>query len=140
MEDKKTVLAMFAAAAANVIWGVGVVFSRRALAVSSPALLMFWRFTAALAVMTLYAWFRGIRLRFRGRPRGANARRRRGRVNWRSIRTHRSPLIHCQAKSYKFLPLPCNTFFVGGDCGHPRRQWSAANQSPSREAWSFQKD
>ena len=68
MEDKKTVLAMFAAAAANVIWGVGVVFSRRALAVSSPALLMFWRFTAALAVMTLYAWFRGIRLRFRGRP------------------------------------------------------------------------
>ncbi len=68
MEDKKTVLAMLAAAAANVIWGVGVVFSRRALAVSSPALLMFWRFTAALIVMTVYARLRGIRLRFRGRP------------------------------------------------------------------------
>ena len=37
-EQNKTALAMLAAALANVIWGVGVVFSRRGLAVASPAL------------------------------------------------------------------------------------------------------
>lgn len=68
MRDKKpAVLAMLAAAGANVIWGIGVVFSRRGLAVASPALLMLWRFITALAAMSLYARIRRIELRIRGR-------------------------------------------------------------------------
>ena len=67
-EQNKTVLAMLAAALANVIWGVGVVFSRRGLAVASPALLMLWRFLVAFAAMRCYAWIRRIDLRLRGRP------------------------------------------------------------------------
>ena len=51
VDKRRTALAMGAAALANVIWGVGVVFSRRGLAVASPALLMFWRFLVAFAAM-----------------------------------------------------------------------------------------
>lgn len=69
MTDKRrTALAMGAAALANVIWGVGVVFSRRGLAVASPALLMFWRFLVAFVLMRLYAWVRHIRIPLKGRP------------------------------------------------------------------------
>ncbi len=69
MSDKKrTVLGMLAAVSANVIWGFGVVFARKALMLSSPAVLMFWRFLAAFAAMRIYAAVRRRKLSRNGRP------------------------------------------------------------------------
>ena len=68
MKGNRAGTAMLSVAAANVIWGLGAMFSRIGLGIATPAVLMAWRFCTAFVLIRIIAAVRHIRLRVGGRP------------------------------------------------------------------------
>lgn len=67
---KKTSLAMAAAFFGNFIFGFSFLFTKTALEVSSPSVLLAWRFLTAFAVMNLLLLTGKVKVSFRGKPIG----------------------------------------------------------------------
>ncbi len=65
---KKTYLAMLAAFGGNFIFGFSFLFSKTALEVSSPSVLLAWRFLLAFAVMNIVLLTGKAKVSFRGKP------------------------------------------------------------------------
>ncbi len=65
---KKTYLAMLAAFGGNFIFGFSFLFSKTALEVSSPSVLLAWRFLLAFVVMNVVLLTGKVKVSFRGKP------------------------------------------------------------------------